>query len=387
MTSGNSEHPLIQRWSHGGPKRILSIDGGGVRGIVALAFLEHIEAAARKQYGVTCLAEHFDLIAGTSTGSIIATLLALGKSVEEIRSLYLTFCKKAFSPNLLGRWTAGMIASKFQFRPLERLAHEVFGNIKLGDAALLTGVLIMLHRADSNSPWPVHNHPAGKFYGHLENAEHLANKDLPIANLVLASCAAPSFFRPQQIEIGRLTNGEILHGLFVDGSLSPHKNPALQALRVATIPGYGFNWPVGEDQLSIVSVGTGMRGRRVTHQRFLPSGLLAIQTLFALLDTCNDEIELMLQWMSSSPTARAIDSEIGTLSGCCITGQPAFRYWRFNLPLNRQWLAQHLDYQVTDATLDRLYRMDGVQNIAELEAMAKERTERCVTAEFDSATT
>jgi len=90
-TTKDSPHPLIARWSHAGPKRILTIDGGGVRGIVALAFLERIELAVRKQHGVRCLAEHFDLIAGTSTGSIIASLLALGKSVEDIRSLYLSF--------------------------------------------------------------------------------------------------------------------------------------------------------------------------------------------------------------------------------------------------------------------------------------------------------
>jgi len=139
-----------------------------------------------------------------------------------------------------------MLTSKFRFRPFQGLAHDVFGDIKLGDTSILTGILIMLHRADSNSPWPVHNNPAGKFYGDLPDSAHLANKDLPIANLVLESCAAPSYFRPMEIEIGRLPNGQILRGLFVDGSISPHKNPALQALRVATIPGYGFNWPLGD---------------------------------------------------------------------------------------------------------------------------------------------
>ncbi len=370
MKTGDHSQHLISRWSRPGPRRILSIDGGGVRGIVALAFLERVETAVRKKWGVRCLAEHFDLIAGTSTGSIIAALLALGKPVAEIRQLYLTFCKTAFSPNLIGKFTFGILASKFRLAPIRELAEQVFGDVRLGDAPIVTGMLVMLHRADSNSPWPVHNHPQGKYYAAIFGKDHLANKDIPLANLVLASCAAPSFFRPRRIEIGRSQEGRIASGLFVDGSVSPHKNPALQALRVATIPGYGFAWPTGEDRLEIVSVGTGMRRRMLTSGRFSPAGVLAVKSLLSLIDSCNDEVELMLQWMSHSPTARSIDTEIGDLSGHCITGEPAFRYWRWNLPFDREWLERQLNRRMDEAKLDRLYRMDGVNNIAELEDLA-----------------
>ena len=67
-------------------KRILALDGGGVRGIVTLAFLELMEHQLREELGRPnlVLADHFDLIGGTAVGSIIATILALGWPMEKV---------------------------------------------------------------------------------------------------------------------------------------------------------------------------------------------------------------------------------------------------------------------------------------------------------------
>src|SRR4051812_31127678 len=71
------------------PKRILSLDGGGVRGVVSLAFLARIEMEVDALMGrPTPLCEWFDLIGGASTGAIIACALALGLRVAEVQSLY-----------------------------------------------------------------------------------------------------------------------------------------------------------------------------------------------------------------------------------------------------------------------------------------------------------
>ena len=64
-------------------RKILSIDGGGIKGVLAAAFLETVEEATGKR-----VAEHFDLIAGTSTGGIIALGLGLGMSAREIVQFY-----------------------------------------------------------------------------------------------------------------------------------------------------------------------------------------------------------------------------------------------------------------------------------------------------------
>jgi patatin-like phospholipase/acyl hydrolase len=72
-----------------GPKRILALDGGGVRGAITVAFLERIEQILDRQAGSEVkLADYFDLIGGTSTGAIIAGALALGARVSEIRKFY-----------------------------------------------------------------------------------------------------------------------------------------------------------------------------------------------------------------------------------------------------------------------------------------------------------
>ncbi|HEY3679311.1 MAG TPA: patatin-like phospholipase family protein, partial [Bradyrhizobium sp.] len=71
-----------------GPKRILSLDGGGVRGAITVSFLEKLEKVIEEIEGKpTLLCDWFDLIGGTSAGSIIATALALGLKASEIRAI------------------------------------------------------------------------------------------------------------------------------------------------------------------------------------------------------------------------------------------------------------------------------------------------------------
>src|SRR5947199_2591850 len=82
---------LKQHFDIGGPKRILALDGGGLRGIFTLGILKSIEDVLRKRHGndeAFRLSDYFDLIAGTSTGAIIAATLAMGWSVDEIVNKY-----------------------------------------------------------------------------------------------------------------------------------------------------------------------------------------------------------------------------------------------------------------------------------------------------------
>jgi uncharacterized protein len=73
-----------------GPKRMLSLDGGGVRGAIAIGFLERLESLIEEIEGRrTLLCDWFDFIGGTSTGAIIAGALALGYRAAEVRKFYL----------------------------------------------------------------------------------------------------------------------------------------------------------------------------------------------------------------------------------------------------------------------------------------------------------
>ncbi|MBM3647939.1 MAG: hypothetical protein FJX11_09130 [Alphaproteobacteria bacterium] len=90
---------LGKRLQSAGPKRILALDGGGVRGILSLAILEEVEAILRRrspQPETFRLCDYFDLIGGTSTGSIIASGLAIGLSVGDLVSLYRQVSAKVF---------------------------------------------------------------------------------------------------------------------------------------------------------------------------------------------------------------------------------------------------------------------------------------------------
>ena len=72
---------LEQHLFSDGPKRMLALDGGGLRGALTLGYLHEVEALLRQRYGGDPrfrLCDYFDLIGGTSTGSVIATGLALG---------------------------------------------------------------------------------------------------------------------------------------------------------------------------------------------------------------------------------------------------------------------------------------------------------------------
>src|SRR4030095_12192993 len=97
----------------GTPKRILALDGGGLRGILSLGLLQTLENILRERYRAGDdfrLSHYFDLIAGTSTGAIIAATLALGWTVEEIRTRYMALGERVFTRSLLRQ---GVLRAKY----------------------------------------------------------------------------------------------------------------------------------------------------------------------------------------------------------------------------------------------------------------------------------
>ena len=88
----------------GTPKRILALDGGGLRGILTLSYLAEIESVLRERHGGSKdfrLHHYFDLIAGTSTGSIIAAALARGMAVADIIKKYNDLGQRVFQKSWL----------------------------------------------------------------------------------------------------------------------------------------------------------------------------------------------------------------------------------------------------------------------------------------------
>src|ERR1041385_9264495 len=109
--------------------RILAFDGGGIRGLVTLAILKRLEAQ------IPNLIKGADLLAGTSTGGIIALGLAAGKSVDEMISLYLDNGQKIFDDSWFDdlRDFSGIVGADYDQKHLEEILKRVFADMRLKD--------------------------------------------------------------------------------------------------------------------------------------------------------------------------------------------------------------------------------------------------------------
>src|SRR5437867_798455 len=110
-------------------KRILSIDGGGIKGVLPAAFLAAIEETIGRP-----IAEYFDLIAGTSTGGIIALGLGLGMSAGDIMHFYEELGPTVFGGNRLWRTVRRAGLSAYTSAPLRVALEAKFGDRRLGES-------------------------------------------------------------------------------------------------------------------------------------------------------------------------------------------------------------------------------------------------------------
>lgn len=364
---------LAEKLDPKGPKRILALDGGGIRGALTLGYLKHVEDLLRKQHknDKLLLADYFDLIGGTSTGSIIAAALAIGMSVDEIKQKYFELGTKIFGKKY--KWYRifeldNLIKSKYDDTALEEELKNVFGDTLLGDQnKVKTALCIVAKRADTNSVWPLNNHPKGKFY----DSGHGNNKAIPIWKCVRASAAAPTYFLPQSIEVG----GDNGFAAFVDGGVSMANNPALQLLMVATLKGFPYHWQLGEDKLMVVSVGTGMTKFKKLPQKIGKSHLLdwAANLPEMFMQDASWQNQMMMQWLSRSPTAHEIDREVGVLSEDILSDELGrkeglLHYLRYNVFLDVEEMNARFKpiKPYTQKEVDDLAAMDNAKNCQKL---------------------
>lgn len=344
----------------GTPKRVLALDGGGLRGILAIAILQEIEDILRIRHGNSAgfrLCHYFDLIAGTSTGAIIAAALAQGWAVEQLRQKYMSLGQRVFEKSLLRQ---GLFRAKYDEDKLVQELKAVYGDsTRLGGPELETGLLIILKRLDTGSPWPVSNNPRGKYFASRPGGT-IGNADYPLWQVVRASTAAPAYFDPETITIGERPGIPPVKGEFVDGGVSPFNNPALQALMYATMDGYRIGWPTGADKLLLVSLGTGAADPEVKKANITATH--AIRALLSLMGDCASLQETLLQWLSSSPTARQIDRELGDLRHDLVAGAPLLSYLRYNVDLRRASVLQ-LRPESDVEVIESLSAMDAPANM------------------------
>ncbi len=339
-----------------GPKRILSLDGGGIRGALTLGYLKKIETILREKENNPdlLLCDYFDLIGGTSTGSIIAAALSIGKTVDEIKDLYMTLGGKIFGEkrDWWKPWeTWKFLKAGYDHKALEDNLKSIFGNIKLGGEEIKTGLCIVAKRAETNSVWTLLNHPDGKFY----NSTIGKNKDILLWQAIRASSAAPTYFTPQMIDVG---DGQ--RAAFVDGGVSMANNPALILLMVATLKGYPFHWAMGEDKLTIVSVGTGYSvfQKHIGEIEDAWIKTWAEHVPEMLMQDASWQNQIILQWLSNSPTAHYIDMEIETLRDDNIGDKPYIKYLRYNFPITEK--------ELNALKLGKNFNVEDVKSLVEM---------------------
>lgn len=205
--------------------RILSIDGGGIRGVLAAKILADLEAAAGRP-----LRRCFDLICGTSTGGIIALGLSLGKPVSELLELYRANGEAIFPAGRKGRFK-GWLAPRYESAALQGALEKTFGAQILAEAQ--TRVCVPSIDIQTGRPRVFKTDHRGDDFQH--------DWKLRAAEIGLATSAAPTYFPAAIVDSGRA---------MIDGGLWAN-NPAFVGLGEATLLGYGI------EQVEILSVGTG----------------------------------------------------------------------------------------------------------------------------------
>jgi hypothetical protein len=328
---------LEEHLNPGGPKRILSLDGGGVKGIFTLGMLKALESELRRRAKdpTLVLSDYYDLIGGTSTGAIIASALSLGLSVDALIELY-----ASLGPQVFGRKAGDgiFIQSKFDSRKLRKALTATLGTRTLGSSDIRTGLALHAKRIDTGSPWVLTNHPGSKYWDSPADSGVYPNKRYRLIDLVLASAAAPTFFDEVVIDIEYDGARAVQKGYFLDGAVSGNNNPSLSLLMLALEPAYAFKWSPGADRLMMTSCGTGMRRPQVKGSTFqgLPPGVRGIQALRSIIYDTQLQGVMVMQALSHPRKSWVINSEIGGMDGTCISGTPLLDYQRMDVVLDRK---------------------------------------------------
>ena len=435
-----------------GPKRMLALDGGGVRGAISVAFLERIEeilaeenpkaanagsAAPSPQdppqstaipgtsqtepHTAIRLGDYFDLIGGTSTGSLIATALALGYTIDQVKDFYLTRASRVFKKPF---WRLPGLQSKFDARALIDEITMIVKDRRLDSPDLITGLAIISKRMDTGSPWILTNNKKAPYWEDglptPQSRGHIGNRHYKLSTLVRASTAAPHYFDPEIIAITddapRDLLGEVkanlsglpllslalskvraiywatyglfsksgpnadTHGLFVDGGVTPHNNPVIALVMAATFKRLGICWPLGTENLTVISIGTGSYRTKVTLGELGWAGpvRLAIGALLSVMGDTQNQALAQMQWLGECMTCWTINSEVRTLCGDVPPGGKWFRFGRYDLRLEKAWLKQNLGLTLSDKQITRLQGMDDPATIPQLYEIAREAAKKQV---------
>lgn len=223
-------------------KKILSIDGGGIKGVFPASFLATLEETTGKS-----VSDHFDLIVGTSTGGIIALGLGMGISAKEILSFYEELGPGIFKGNRWARFLRHFGFAKYDREPLKEALVSRFGEKILGDSK---NRLVI----------PSVNLETGEVHVYKTSHHSRLERDFreKVVEVALATSAAPTYFPTHVSAAG---------SPLVDGGVWANNPTGLAAVEAIGILG----WP--RDQIEILSIGCTSEPLNISAARTMPLGL------------------------------------------------------------------------------------------------------------------
>lgn len=245
------------------PFYVLSLDGGGSLGVYTLGVLAEIERTLGRP-----LHEAFDLAYGVSTGSIIATMIALGDEVEP------TIADRYFelAPDVLGP-----LLARNKTNALKRHSERIYGDRTFEDFKLDVGILVTHEEYDRPMVFKrTINHSGGG------PDSFLSGEGLKISDAIMASCAAHPFLKQKRIAAPRIEERTALDGGFTAN------NPALFAIADATGP-----LGVAREDIRILSVGTGSYPESRKWTRRIIAGIRPLKTYMTLSRTSSNTVDTL----------------------------------------------------------------------------------------------
>lgn len=257
--------------------KVLSIDGGGIRGVIPAVLLHHLEQATGKN-----VADMFDLIVGTSTGGIIAAALTTPRdghpmhSAEDVLGLYVDRGREIFRH---ARWLpARLLDEKYDHKPLEEVLQDYLGSTKLADCII--PIVVISYDIESRTP----------IFFKTRHAKESEKCNYLLTDVVRATSAAPTYFEPKMIARAGADPRLVL----VDGGVVA-VNPAMCAYVEA-------RKTADTNEILLVSLGTGSATRRMEYEEARDWGYVewARPVLQMLLDGPKDAVDHQLSILMGS---------------------------------------------------------------------------------------
>lgn len=291
--------------------RILSIDGGGIRGIIPATIVVYIENRLQRitKNPEARISHYIDFIAGTSTGGILASAYLcpaesnplLNKfTAEEALRFYLERGGYIFSSGMWDkiRSMGGIIKERYASLPLEKFLSVSFRKVKVSE--LLKPCLLTSYDIEKKKPVFFQSHVA----------KNHTQYDFYVKDACKATSSAPTFFEPARIQS---LSGDPY--TLIDGAVLAN-NPALCALAEAGVLFAEKGIPLAADQFEVISLGTGKNQKAYTYEQVKDWGGLGwLNPLLDVMmngvsDTTERELHVLFQSLQASGQYHRIQPEL-----------------------------------------------------------------------------